>query len=677
MFVRKVDLFARPPVGITPNVVMTSEPTDSAPAARHVANGWWMGLLLSTVLIAFAEYERWESFESADFVEHAFDMLFSFNLDSTPFAILLLCLPVCWFARWKLLERSPRWFVRVTQWLAETPDSTAAESRRRSAVLATVVAIAALLSCLRVSWSVADSSESLRFGDLPPAFHDEYSYLFQARTFLDGRWSYRSHPDLPRIFDQMHVLNEGRFASRYFPGTGLWIAPFEALGMPHAGHWLATVIACVFVFAIGRELVCNGVGLLAGLLSAASPGVALFGNLLLAHQPTLVGLSVFVFCCLRLKRRIQERAESDARAIGSGSVFRLSLLAGIGLAFAMLCRPMTAAGIGLPFGVWLAVWLLRRGRQQPGLAAALVVGFALPLAAGFGTVLVQNHQITGDAFKSPYQIYTDLFTPRHMYGFNNVERAKPLQTDRVLTHYDEWAENLDASLALKNVRNRVLASWQWTVGLAALLISGCVVLAAAARNRDSGWWLIVAAIASLHLLHVPYWFDGIMHWHYVFESGVLWCLVAAGATCMLFRWFRAANRPLMPLWWSAVLLAGVAVNHVSVPPFWGISRINAAISELSFSRLQFENFHRVIEAGVDQTPALVLIKHNPDDRHIDYVSNSPDLSAPILFGRVPADANTTETDTLRNAAQAYLDRSLYLAIAPAAPGQPWVLRRLR
>src|SRR5207342_1934219 len=76
------------------------------------------------------------------------------------------------------------------------------------------------------------------FEGLPPAYHDEYSYLFQARTFLAGRVSFPSH-EAARLFDQMHVLNEGQFASRYFPGTGLWMAPFVALGNPWWGHWFA------------------------------------------------------------------------------------------------------------------------------------------------------------------------------------------------------------------------------------------------------------------------------------------------------------------------------------------------------------------------------------------------------------------------------------------------------
>ena len=198
-----------------------------------------------------------------------------------------------------------------------------------SSVLVAVVSLA-------VSLGVAS-----RFDHLPPAYHDEYSYLFQAQTFLAGRVSFPSH-EAPHLFDQMHVLNEGRFASRYFPGAGLWMAPFVACGHPWWGHWLAGAICAVLMFWIGRELAGDTAGLIAGLFTALSPGMALFSNLLLAHQPALVGLGVFVLAVLRMERSC---------SAGWGAA------AGTGLAFATLCRPMTAAGVALPFGLCLLWWV--------------------------------------------------------------------------------------------------------------------------------------------------------------------------------------------------------------------------------------------------------------------------------------------------------------------------------
>lgn len=656
--------------------------------------GFVVGWLIMLAVILPAELDRWRSVEG-----DAVAWLFDWNVDTTPFLFLLLLAPFCWRIRRPLLDRDSVGIQRLLSWMSEgPPDSDASVRERRGRlwrawILAGLVGLAGFLGCLRVSSTVVSEESGLTFGQLPPALHDEFSYVFQAETFLAGRWSFPSHAEVPRIFDQMHVLNEGRFASRYFPGTGLWMAPFVAIGNPWLGHWLATALICMFVFGTGRELSCNGVGLLAGLQAALSPGLVLFGNLLLAHQPGLLGLCFFLFAFLRMTRVLAEAPPADATAnddsnTGIGkpvwSALKWSFAAGFALSFAMLCRPMTAAGFGLPFGIWVLTWLIRNRRRSRRLTVAILTGYGVPLLLGFGIILAHNKLTTNDAFKSPYQLYTELFTPRHMYGFNNFERAEPFlmkNADRILQHYDRWAENLDAERAVRNVGIRFLASWQWTLGLSALIVSGCVFLLAGrgrfARNdsqQNSGrdkltarWWLIPASIVTLHLAHVPYWYDGILHWHYVFETGVLWCLVASGATLILIRAFRSMERPGMSLWWGAVLLISVTINNVSVSPFWTASRLDAGTSEFAFARWKQFAIRSVVEQTVTETPALVLIRHDPSDLHNDYVSNHPSLTGPILYGRLPiSEAAGTprlsdeETRVVRAVVNAFPDRSIYV-----------------
>ncbi len=99
--------------------------------------------------------------------------------------------------------------------------------------------------------------------DLPPAYHDEYSYLFQTHTLLAGRTWFPSFEGMPQVFDQMHVLNEGRFASRYFPGAGMWFMAFHAVG-PIWGQWFAQAVT-----AIGASLVATQI---AGRRPGCGPG---------------------------------------------------------------------------------------------------------------------------------------------------------------------------------------------------------------------------------------------------------------------------------------------------------------------------------------------------------------------------------------------------------------------
>jgi len=510
------------------------------------------------------------------------------------------------------------------------------------------------LLCGGVSLAVSAGIGS-QIGDLPPAYHDEYSYLFQAKTVLAGRLSFPSALVHPELFDQMHVLNEGRMACRYYPGTGLWLAPFVALGHPYWGPWLAGAIATMLTYWTGRELGGRVVGSIASLTMALSPGIGLFGNLLLAHHPTLVGLSAFLLGITRLRRT---RSGWDAG------------LAGVGLSYAMLCRPMTAAGVGLPFGLDVLWWLIRddgpvpvdRVAQtgnppvaNPLRRAPLLLGLGLPLICGWCMMLAYNRDVTGDWLTSPYQLYTEIYTPRHVYGFNNVVRGERHLGPKVIDHYDRWAENLTPSLAATNALNRWIASWLWTVDALPLLIT-TIILVGLVRRLDRRWLLVAAAILSLHAVHVPYWYVGIMGWHYVFESAPLWCLLLAAATQSLFAGWSHSHHSGLKIWWLGLIGLSLAGSYFGPAGGWR-PRIEVGIGSLVHPRRQQAEVHRWIEASISERPALVLLdQHETEASHLDFVTNAPGLASEIILGRL----RTGETD-LSAIVRDFPGRSIYVA----------------
>ena len=567
-------------------------------------------------------------FDSVKSEAGVFSWLFNWNIDTTPWFFAFLLLPLAWISRTKVKTIAERSAGRL-RWLNAIPaaqDLPRTQSRRVVIGLAVLVGLVSLF----MHYWIADTNVSgtadvvTKFGDLPPAYHDEYSYLFQARTFEQGKLSVPSPTFMPQMFDQMHVLNEGRMASRYFPGVGAWIAPWDALGNPIVGHWIAGALAAVFVFLAGREIGGTATGVLAGILCALSPGVGLFGNLLLAHHPTLLALSVFLFAYLRFARQ---------RSMW------WAMIAGTALVFAMLCRPMTAAGFGLPFGVHLIYTSF--GRAVHAKSAKPLAGLAwmgLPIAIGFGFLLFYNAAITGDAFKTPYQLYTDIYTPRHVYGFNNVVRGEQHIGPKVIENYDTWAKNLDWPLALSNVFNRLVASMQWTLALVPLVMTlvGAAMLFAFVGN---GFRLIVLAFVSLHLAHIPYWFDGIMHWHYVFETAPLLCLICAVVVVRFGVWWNHQGRGRMVYWSLLMIAVSFAPTFFAVESLWPAARLQAGISEVAFSRKRYAALHATIEPVLSRDATqkyLVLIIPDPNDRHIDYVLNNPGLNDRVLYARVSA-----------------------------------------
>ncbi|MEO2033788.1 MAG: hypothetical protein ABGZ35_17055 [Planctomycetaceae bacterium] len=470
--------------------------------------------------------------------------------------------------------------------------------------------------------------ESVAFYELPPAYHDEYSYLLQARTFAAGRLSWPPAAIRPDLFHQYHVLNERCTASRYFPWTGLWIAMFLETGRPIVGHWLAGALAAAFFYLTASEVLAPKPALAAGLLIGCSPGLAVFSNMLLAHHPTMLALSVFLWTMVRLIR---------------SPSLPLTLISGTALSLAMLGRPMTAAGFALPWGLMFFRQLMRS--TKPAWAAqriTLTVCMALPLAAGFLALGILNHNITGSAVRSGYQEYTRIYTPRHTYGFNNGVRGDAQQTPKVLKSYDQWAENLTWPRALRNLGDRCLASGQWILGIAPIVMGLILVLMRLVfATKDSPYQttvlrLMFASVVTLHLAHIPYWFSGIMHWHYVFETApLILILVAAGMSSIVDELSRLTSTRASRAWLTCFVIAALLPAWYSAEPVWGPSKIVGATSELAWSRRRFEVFHQLVASDTVKKPALVLVDESNSDPQLSYIINDPEYRNEVLVARLP------------------------------------------
>ncbi|MCA9081531.1 MAG: glycosyltransferase family 39 protein [Planctomycetaceae bacterium] len=607
---------------------MTVPPPHPNEASPRALGRRWIIIWGILCLIAIAcERPRWEDAQRR--AEALSGWLCSRSPDCLPILFWLLLAPL--IALFPTLRNRSNRGQGLRRWCGDSASTAEWD-------LGTVAA--SVLLAMLAWWATVRVGDQL--AGLPPAYHDEYSYLFQAETFRAGRTWFPVATQQPQLFDQIHVLNEpdidppnGRFSSRYFPGTGLWMLIFGRADDPVSGHQLAQVLVVLGVFWMGRELATNGVALLAGVLTAVSPGLLLFSNLVLAHHPTLVGLMLFFWMLLRGRR--------------TGSLPSYAL-AGTGLAFAMICRPMTAAGCSLPAGLVFGVWWLtgneitRQWMGPPQLqsdaaettvtassfAHRTMYAAALggPLVVGLVGMLLFQQSITGSVKVSPYQLYTDRYTPRHVYGFYNVQRGEQRLGSQVLDHYDRWAENLDAGLAVRNIATRGVNSARWTLGTIPVLAALLVWMAAGwpMLLRPGGWGIVGTAIISLHVVHIPYWFSGIMGWHYVFESAPLLLLLVAQAVKMTVQ--ATGQR----LWIGGLLALSVAVNLWTLPPIWP-GRVDVGIAELRFPREQYAAFRQTIDQARRGRTALVLVRIDPADRSMDYVTNPADLQGPVLVGR--------------------------------------------
>jgi hypothetical protein len=514
------------------------------------------------------------------------------------------------------------WLGRRTRADSNAPVSPA-EARPQSTHHRPSLALAVFLSVLVFFVHVGLAAHVGRlFRGMPPAYHDEYSYLFQAKTFLAGRLFF-SQPPASDYFNQMHVLNDnGVFASRYFPGVGLWLAPWVACNRPYWGQNLAGGLVAVLAFWIGRELCesleqrfqpaavrsrsrANLCGGLAGLWCAASPAMVLFSNLLLSHHPTTLGLMGFALCYLRA---------ISTRGLG------WPLVGGASLALAMLCRPLTAFGFALPFAAHLA-WLVGRRRLErsvPRFAAALA-----PLVVGVGLLGAYNVALTGSPFETPYGLYTRIYSPNHAYGFHNVSRGRDQVGPKVLDNYNRWAEELTVRRALELLGRRAAASALWSTGRVTLawLVPVFVVMLAWLPGT---WRLLAAAVLGLHAVYFPFGFEGIFELSYVFESVPILCVLCATTVVLLCKMWRTAGRWGRVAWLALLMACGF------VGP---IERLSTAIGEVRFPRTYYASFQVLLAASGVRPPAVVVIEPDPADRHRDLVTNSPSLDEPVVRAR--------------------------------------------
>lgn len=612
---------------------------------------WWLWAVWLVVFGLTAWLEAVRFLSAVNSPLGVVSWLTFWDMETTLPFLFLLVLPVLmngWFATGHELPKG-----RIRKDKAER--CTEAEDRPQQTALKTASGCLTVFAVsLLCSYRIGAEPVSLQkqfghsttaFSDLPPAYHDEYSYLLQARTFLAGRISWPGMAVRPDLFHQIHVLNEHRTVSRYFPWTGLWMAPFEATGHAVYGHWLAGALAAMFFYLSLLQVSDARAAFGGGLLIALSPGIAVFSNLLLAHHPTLLALSVFTWSFFRMM-----------------STHRLlfACVSGTALTLAMLGRPMTAAGFALPFGIRLLWFMVRYRKLWPA------TGFVIPLGVGFTVLAVLNYDATGSAVRTAYQEYTETYTPSHRYGFNNAVRDNQGPGPKVLTAYDQWATNLTPAAAARNVWNRLFYSFQWSLAvlplLFGLLMAGPTLwlrfspsASEPDSTRGSGLKLLLFSFLSLHVVHIPYWFDGIMHWHYVFETAPLILMLAAVGMIATYDTLRSrANRFVAAAWVSGFVISGLLPGWFALAPYESTSKISAAISELSFARNRFEYFRQTTVSEVIAKPALILVDERSSDPQLSYIVNDPLLDSDVITCRRPATDEEIEELTM-----AFPDRTVY------------------
>jgi hypothetical protein len=240
-----------------------------------------------------------------------------------------------------------------------------------------LLCVAVFTLAAAVAWGVFEAM---------PHLEDEHANLFQAKVFARGR-VVNPLPPVPLAFYVPYIIDhdDHQFA-KYPPGYPLLLGLGVLVRQPWLVNAIAAALALLGVYLLGRDLFDHATGLLAAALGAVSPMFVMLSGTLLSHPTSLAALTFFAWAFVRARRPAEPRRNSFAWAAGA--------LGGL----ALVIRPWTALGIGLPFVIVALADLLRRRGPAVAVYGRMVLAFV-----AVGSVWpLYNLVATGSALTNTY-----------------------------------------------------------------------------------------------------------------------------------------------------------------------------------------------------------------------------------------------------------------------------------
>lgn len=240
-------------------------------------------------------------------------------------------------------------------------------------ILAAIAGVCILAALLLSYWVLQDSILSA----------DEWSYLVQANIFSEGRLSVPSPPHR-EFFDHVHIVNNGRYYSKFPPGWPAVLAAGAIAGLPRLVNPLLGAGTLLLLYAIGRRVYDPRVGIGAALCALASPFFMFNTASYFSHTANLFFVSLMIYLLIR------------GHDVHKSSYF---FFAGISGSISLLVRPFDQFVVMIPVGILLLDSLVRRAATIREFAA-----FAIGHAHGFAIFLLYNALQNGHPFQTGYHV---------------------------------------------------------------------------------------------------------------------------------------------------------------------------------------------------------------------------------------------------------------------------------
>ncbi len=445
-----------------------------------------------------------------------------------------------------------------------------------------ILCLASFLLAVTIAWGVFEAM---------PHLEDEFANLYQAKVFASGRFIAQAPDHSKSFFVPFTIDMGGRRFSKYPPGYSLALASGVWIGQPWLVNALAAALGILGVYLLGRDLFGAKTGLLAAVLGVISPMYVILSGTLLSHPITLTALVFFAWAFLRARRPEEPRAVA------------YSVAAGALLGWAVITRPLTALGIGLPFALLGLSDVIRAPRGALPRYALMLIPFGLVLSILF----LYNHAASGSAWNNLYTLY---------WEYDTIGFGPHLGTAGDGHTMGDALNNTSISLPRFGV---VLLGWPSLAGVP--LVGLVLVLALSWPPRSRTEWALLLPPLALIAAYMLYWttITGIYGTRYYSEAmPFLWILVARALLKMEKRaWLRRTIMVALPLLIAWGILLPTIARILDGRGVYGLTR---------------QDRDAITAADIHQALIFVSTIDWTDYASLSWL-NEPDLSGDLVFAK--------------------------------------------